>query len=212
MTKELEQPSVEEFFDSLGHGHPSVISSDKFNKLIAVYEMSWGNLPTIFDETEGECVKYCPVTGDELRRTKAYSNDFITKDISEVKLYDEIEEMSKMNTYKTIVTEHTTDLLAVLHKAQSECLHKLIHNLVQYNQGHVRIEDEEELSRFKKAVRVLENMKVVKRVKNGIRRKSDYSFQIAPHLAYKGSESMREASCQNWIREQAKERAKEVFK
>jgi hypothetical protein len=212
MKTQQERPSVEEFFDSLGHGHPAVVSSDKFNKLIAVYELTWGNLPTVFDEDKGESVKCCPVTGEELRRTKAYLNNFITKDISEVKLYDEIEEMSKMNTHKTIVTEHTIELLALLHKAQSECLHKLIHSLVQYNQGHVRIEDEEELRRFKKAVKVLENMKVVKRIKNNIRRKNDYSFQIAPHLAYKGSEAMREASCQSWIRDQAKERAKDLFK
>ena len=86
------QPSVEEFFESLGQSHPSVISKEKFDKICSVYEMSWGTIPSVIDQELDEVIKMCPVTGEEIRRYATTKPTRITKNVEDITMYEEVEE------------------------------------------------------------------------------------------------------------------------
>jgi hypothetical protein len=194
-------PSVEEYFEQIGYGHPSVVPFNKFESILALYEDRHCSVETYIDEDDCEVVKVCPVTGEELRRYSAVVYNITDKNIEDFKNSDDIQEALEMNKQSIIVTENATDLLACLPRAQSECLNYLIHSLVQNNQGCATSTDR----RFMDAVKILEKMLIVKPVKNGLKKKDHYSYRLAPYIAYKGSKGAQENAICQWMVQQAQD-------
>lgn len=203
-----EQPSVEQYFEQVGYGHPIAVPFKKFESILSLYEDKFGKVVDMLDEERNEIVKVCPVTGEEIRRYSTKPYDLITKNVEDIEMYEQVEEILSVDTRKVTITE---ELLAMLHKAQSEALHSLLTSVFQSNQGCVDLSKVDK-RRFKDSVKHLEEMLIVVPVKNKLRKGNYYSYRIAPYLAYKGSVSAQDSAIEYWMRYQAQEQVKRINK